>query len=693
MPLALAASLYCGAAAAQMNEPVGDPVLEAALQAQAADAATATATDAPAGGTAKVADAAPALPRTAAFQPRYRPASVPARPAEDALGGAAPAAAGPQTAALPLWLAGRSQCRTPSTLHVWRWPAAGDDFARSRAQLMERAAGATLPERLAVMDRLAHLYFANALLPEARSYVGHAAGSEAAVRLSVAIASLRGDEPDTERLLALMEEGDADACLWAAVQTALNGGPVADESWLQAVATRIRAYPAWVETRLVPLLGEALLETGRVREARRFVPAAERLVETAEAADGALLQLFMGRVAQANGRSEEARAHYRLAAAGAGIGAAEARLRRIALDWREGRITAAMAAARLEPLRYDWRGDAVEAQTLIALARAYREAGRPLLAVEPLRLALENFPGTVFADTVTDELGEHLHAVLVTQAFGTPDPVTLVEAAERSLDMLPVGIVARDAISAYAQHLLALDLAPRAAQVMEYLFDRVSDKERDALALDLALMHLASGAPADALAALEGRKIDEPPLLSGADPRIVRAQALAQTGDVDSALSILKGFDGERRHERAMIAWQAQRWDVAAADFAVVKPAMDDRIALRRGLGRYLAEGTAPAETVASGWQDAILSGAAPSAPDFAPEEGAEMGPKELQEHVGSGDAIAGLLKTVKTQLLAEPPLQTVPLRRPDPSPALPVADGGRGPRVLAEAGGAPAQK
>lgn len=241
--------------------------------------------------------------------------------------------------------------------------------------------------------------------------------------------------------------------LWRSLFLARTGHPAAASPGLRATLPLLRAYPAGLRDRLMPLAAEALAGAGAW-------PALRGLLADAKAE--ARLSLPAAMLLEADGAAEGALAAYDEAAQGRDRRQRAAALRRaVELRLSTGRAGAAEAARAYAPALVAWRGDAAERDARARLAQLLALSGDAGGALALLRQSMALFPDG--AAEARREAGRVLRSALDgVGGGGRGSPLAAVAAFQAGSDLLSPED--REAAEARLVELLvALDLPGRAA--------------------------------------------------------------------------------------------------------------------------------------------------------------------------------------------------------------------------------------
>ncbi|HYF06251.1 MAG TPA: hypothetical protein VD970_01415, partial [Acetobacteraceae bacterium] len=407
---------------------------------------------------------------------------------------------------------------------------------------------------------------------------------------------------------ARLPEGE-ETEFWRGLRQAAQGRGAASAPAVAVGVPLLLAFPEALRTRLLPAVAEALEEAGEWQALRRLAEAQP---------DVPALRLARARIAEGEGRAEEALALH------AGIGAgqdrpARARALRRAVELRlaRGELDAAGAAAALDRLLYAWRGEAEEFRQRLRIAELHRAARAPRAAFAMLEETARLFPDRA-------PMLQPLMAEALTAAIAAESPLTAV-ALHEAHGALLVGGMADSTALTLADRLAALDLVDQAARLLNAAMARSGDAvSRAALGLRLAALRLGEADAAGVLDALGASDTESMPDALRQERRRLAARAFAMRGEADRAEAILEALEEAGAVPLAELRAARRDWAGAAA-------------ALRRHLGATLPP--EPASLDAAQRQDITrlaaylaLAGDDPALATLRTELGGRMGEGPLAD-------------------------------------------------------------
>jgi hypothetical protein len=338
--------------------------------------------------------------------------------------------------------------------------------------------------------------------------------------------------------------------LWRALLVAARGEVQAAAPALAAGAPLVLAYPDALRARILPPLIETLASGGEAPRAARLL---------AEAGEAPGLELARAMLAEAEGRTEDALRLYAEVAASRDRRQRAAALRRATeLRLSSGAIDAAGAADALDQALFAWRGGAQELDLRRRIAALRLASGNG-----PAAFAMLDEAGRVFPDQARVLRPDLAEAFAV--ALETAPPLAATTLFDAHPDLLPEGERGEAAVLLLAERLAALDLAGRAAELLDRAAARAAPPARAAIGARLAALRMAEGDAAAALAALDRSAADDVPAPLATQRTRLRARALARRGDRAGAEQALATLGPAGAEARADLRAEAQDWAGAAA--------------------------------------------------------------------------------------------------------------------------------
>lgn len=251
---------------------------------------------------------------------------------------------------------------------------------------------------------------------------------------------------------------------------------------------------------------------------------------------------------------------------------AKARFALINTQLEQKKIPLAEAIERLEQLRFAWRDDVFEFDLLHRLAGLYARNKNIRAALETLRQAVTYFKGIKGAQALTQEMRQMFRAYYTDGAADAASPVVAVALFNEFRELTPPGAEGDAVIRHLADRLVAVDLLPDAADLLDNLVRfRLTGAAKVETGTKLAEVELADRKPEKALAALQESD------MSGMDPKIARrrhfiaVRAEAEAGHYAQALKLLGRDSSDQAQDlRARVQWREGDWKNAALTLALI---------------------------------------------------------------------------------------------------------------------------
>jgi tetratricopeptide (TPR) repeat protein len=414
----------------------------------------------------------------------------------------------------------------------------------------------------------------------ARSLIGQNRGPEAYGVLEV----MRQDDPDMDMVdafrlahgvaMALMNHSadalselgapglvnNPEACAWR--MRILSETGFAEQA-LQHMACARPALEAQKRKPFIIAAAKAGVEAGRAGEAMNWL---RQLPDR-----DAVANLYRGKAELVLGHADQARLRFaRVERAGTMQERMDARLSGIEAEVAGGNIKRGPALKQLAALRYAWRGDEIEERALRLSYKLSTDAG-------DLRGSL-SAGATLFRFFDPSRQGPEFMSSLQGKLTAALDPrtkLTLEQAAGLYWDyrdLSPSGADGDLLVSRLAERLQSAGLYGRAAELLEHqLFTRVNDLAQGPLSARVASLHILSGRPDRAIAALrKTANEDYPDAMIYARQR-VEAVALSQLGRVEEAFAVLQNVP-DAGALRSEILWKKRQWAGLASETGKALP-------------------------------------------------------------------------------------------------------------------------
>ncbi|ODN68541.1 hypothetical protein A6302_04164 [Methylobrevis pamukkalensis] len=445
-----------------------------------------------------------------------------------------------------------------------------------KALQLDISAAQDIEGRAAAWRRLIALYMAEGLGPEAEAaldVLGSLRPEEAEnvdFKLQMAGAKVLSHKP-AEALSLLADEdleASPEAAVWRTIAAEDNRNHAEARRSQPRGETVIGAFPKTLQNRF--LLASARAAVG-VNDFGAAVSAIRQIDRAGlDRNDALAVDILNARMADANARAVDALSLLnRVVLQGDGAEAAEATLRLVRIQHREGILTVPQAIDRLEGLAASWRGDEIELQALRLLAQLSVENGDWRRGFEAMRTA-----NLVNADSdttrlISNEMSAAFAALYLDGKAAEMEPLKALALYYDFKELTPIGHRGDEMVRKLADRLVDVDLLDQAAALLQHQVDhRLKGAARAQVAADLAMVQLLDRRPDRALAVLGRTRQAQLPASIERQRRLVEAKALADTGKTDLALEMvgsLSGIDADRLVADTL--WSAARYQKAGEQF------------------------------------------------------------------------------------------------------------------------------
>jgi tetratricopeptide (TPR) repeat protein len=545
------------------------------------------------------------------------------------------------------------------------------EYAERQFELVRAAAEAPFTGRTASRLELARFYFARQMYPEAKAVLDTAiaeerpTAEEPAPLVLRAVANLMmGHVGAAQKDLANPVVGNQnDAPLWRAVALAGQGKwPDASDAF-RSVEGALGALPLELQRIALQAALRAAIEVGDFANAVNRLNDFKTIGLSGEVEPA--VSVLTGRLAQAMGRTQDAIAAYRFAAASNDKpAAAQGRLREAALRYSLGETKKADYIAELERLTTAWRGDETEVEALQVLARLYTEESQYRDAFHVMRVALTAYPSSPLTRGIQYEAAKTFDGLFLAGKGDTLPAIDALGLFYDYRDLTPIGRRGDEMIRRLAERLVSVDLLDQGAELLQYQIDnRLQGAARAQVATRLAVIYLMNHKPEKAQAVLRATRTADLANEIRVPRLMIEARALSDIGRHDFALEVIAGLEGrESLRLRSDIYWASRQWQKAAEQIELLhgdrwksfEPLTDAERAdmLRAGVAYALAEdklGTARlrdkyAAKMAQGPDgrafDVVTGGLGVNSPEF----------REVARMVASGDTLSVFLRELKAR-------------------------------------------
>jgi tetratricopeptide (TPR) repeat protein len=459
---------------------------------------------------------------------------------------------------------------------------------------------------------------------------------------------------------------DPSSALWRGLLASEEGDHSRALAQMAEGATAMKLFAPKLRADFIRAHAESALAMGDVARAAAVLAQAGPV----SGEEGLALGLARGKVAEAAGHAPEALKIYEAVAnAAGGRLRAEAQLRSTRLRTATGALDANGAAQAYNGLRWSWRGDDLELEVLRTLGELYLRAGRHREALSVLHAAGPRLPGSPTGVAIQNEMAAVFRRLFLEGEADGMEPVQALALFSDFRDLTPVGADGDQMTRRMAQRLVAVDLLPQAAELLQHqAMQRLDGVARAQVATDLALVHLMDRNPEAALAAIAQSRSTVLPTALNLERRIVQARALLALGRLDHAMEVL---DDDRSADaqavRAEIHWGQSAWPAAGAALerslagrnpGALSAAEESRL-LKAAVAYSLAGDDAGLARLRSRFGGSVAGARNPDALKVALEGLSEDGSNaaNLTRVVSEADAFAGWVGEAKRRFRERPPL------------------------------------
>lgn len=234
------------------------------------------------------------------------------------------------------------------------------------------------------------------------------------------------------------------------------------------------------------------------------------------------------------------------------------------------KITAGEAIERLEQLRFAWRDDVFEFDLLQRLGALYAENKDMRNALITLRQAATHFKDIKGAQPLTQEMRRLFQQFYESGDADAVAPVVALGLFDEFRELTPPGAEGDRLIRRLADRLIAVDLLPDAAELLDHLVRfRLKDGEKVETGTRLAEIRLADRKYDAALAALEASKVDKIDEALAQRRHYIAINAHTEAGRTEEAMRLIGNDSNDEADTlRARLQWRIGAWADAAQTLA-----------------------------------------------------------------------------------------------------------------------------
>ncbi len=460
-----------------------------------------------------------------------------------------------------------------------------------------------------------------------------------------------------------------DAGLWRSVAQARLGQYPAAHEGFRAHGQLIGSMPEAMQREILLAAAETALEVGDYDAASNRISEIEHIGLPVEMEP--MLALLSGRLAEAQGRLDEATSRY----SGAGIGPispakADADLRLALLRAKQGKLNRDDLIEALVKQSFAWRGDEIEARTMEALGKNLADAQKYREAFNLMRVALKAHPQSNATRSLQDHLMALFEKLYLDGKADEMNPVDALSLFYDFRDLTPPGRKGDEVIRKLADRMVGIDLLDQAAQLLQHQVDnRLTGAAKAQVAARLAVIHLMNRKPQLAINVLRKSRMADLPEQLRQQRYLLEARALADTDRQDLALDMLSEVKSrEAEVLRTDILWGAERWLDAAEQSELIvdsrknneTPLDSDerRIILRSAIGYAMANDLLGLQRLRAKYKPLIDPTEDAKAFDVvtAPVEARGVEYREIAKSLADRDTLDSFLKSYHARYPTEMP-------------------------------------
>jgi len=432
------------------------------------------------------------------------------------------------------------------------------------------AEGKTPQEANEVRLRLAQYYLSEGMAPEALAYLDGINRTNPSYYRSAKLAALRGAANflmhrfiESSRDFASSElNNNKEIDYWRNMLGDLLGNPDQTYDYIAMNTDYISKYPPIFRQRLSIVAADRSIAAKEFNTALKIF---DTLQEDKQVeAISTYINFLLAKISSDTGQDDEAEKMWDKLAEDykRPFVKANAEFARIIWGMDKEKLTKSEAADRLERLRLGWRGDGLELKVLTLLGDIYSEKKDYINAMRVWHGAIQSFPNTAAALTMTRRMQEAFIAMF---NGGLSDELPTLEALALYYEYrsyTPSGNTGDELMERLADRLISVDLLDQATALLEHQMKfQVEKEKRSRVGAKLATIHLLNHEPKKALQALQDSVYGENSLLLKLYRNRLTAESMIAMGESDRALLTL-GQDNSDEAERLRVDvyWRERDW-------------------------------------------------------------------------------------------------------------------------------------
>jgi tetratricopeptide (TPR) repeat protein len=220
------------------------------------------------------------------------------------------------------------------------------------------------------------------------------------------------------------------------------------------------------------------------------------------------------------------------------------------------------AVQGLEALRFAWRGDEFELNLLHRLGNLYIVRGDYNNGLTTYRETISVFPDSAKVREIAQTMNDTFSALFLDGKADELPPITALAIYNDFRELTPVGNLGDQLIFRLSDRLVGVDLLEQAAELLQHQVEfRLRGGDLARVGARLAGIYMLDQKPERAVSALRASDVVRMPEPLSQQRHYLLTRALAESGDVDKALGLLRGDQSrEANLLRADIYWKTQDW-------------------------------------------------------------------------------------------------------------------------------------
>jgi hypothetical protein len=217
----------------------------------------------------------------------------------------------------------------------------------------------------------------------------------------------------------------------------------------------------------------------------------------------------------------------------------------------------------LERVALIWRGDEFERSVLKELGDTYHGNKDYVNALRAWKRIADYYPYSAQAINLTRSIGETFIQFFTNDHDAKVSHIQAVALFYEFEDLVPIGAIGDDIVVKFTDHLVALDLLDKAANILSYqVNNRLKGYKREDVINKLAALYLKMQNPRAAIDLIRiGDLYEELPPNIQQERRYIHAKAFKENQQYDKALELLQHEEGPKADRaKASIYWDMRNW-------------------------------------------------------------------------------------------------------------------------------------